>query len=69
MHLHRIRCETESYRHNQNGSAINANEHARENRSGADEKVTICDMSIMLGHLRQCTGRSYIDMIIDVMTS
>lgn len=62
-------CETESFRHNQTGSAVHANEHARENRSGAaDEQVTICDMSIILIHLELCTWRSYIDMIIDVMT-
>lgn len=69
LHLHRTRCETESFRHNQTGSAVHANEHARENRSGAaDEHVTICDMSIILIHLELCTWRSYIDMIIDVMT-
>lgn len=70
LHLHRTRCETESFRHNQTGSAVHANEHARENRSGAaDEHVTICDMSIILIHLELCTWRSYIDMIIDVMTT
>lgn len=69
LHLHRTRCETESFRHNQTGSAVHANEHARENRSGAaDEHVTICDMSIILIHLELCRWRSYIDMIIDVMT-
>lgn len=69
LHLHRTRCETESFRHNQTGSAVHANEHARENRSGAaDEQVTICDMSIILIHLELCTWRSYIDMIIDVLT-
>lgn len=36
LHLHRTRCETESFRHNQTGSAVHANEHARENRSGGN---------------------------------
>lgn len=62
-------CIELDVKQNQTGSAVHANEHARENRSGAaDEHVTICDMSIILIHLELCTWRSYIDMIIDVMT-